>query len=768
MDAAARTAHDSTLQPFSEMEHYKHADELPPEIMADSYDKLERLCLKYMNEDDFSKVEQAYCFAAEKHCNQKRRSGEMYINHPVEVAIILADLKMDCDVVCAALLHDTVEDTETSLADVSGLFGDTVAELVDGVTKLTNIEVDSMDEKQALTLRKMFLAMSKDIRVIIVKLADRLHNMRTLAALREDRRLFKARETMDVYAPLADRLGMSSIKWELEDLSFFYLEPDAYQRIARMVAESREVRERYLAETIKTLTDELNRIGLEGFQINGRSKHYWSIYQKMKRKGKEFSEIYDLVALRVITHSVRDCYSTLGAVHTLWHPMPGRFKDYIAMPKVNNYQSLHTTVIGPTARPLEIQIRTYEMHEQAEYGIAAHWLYKKSGGSSASKTNDAQRLDDQINWLKHSLDWAASDEITDAKEYLHSLKVDLFDQEIFVFTPKGEVMALRAGSTPLDFAYHIHSDVGHRCIGAKISGRIVPFTYQLQMGDQIEIITQKQPNPSRDWLNPNLGYVTTSRGRSKIHAWFRKQDRDKNILAGRQILDDELEHLGISLKEAEKHLLPRYNFNELDELLAAIGGGDIRLNQMVNFLQSQFNKPSAEEQDAAALKQLQQKTWAPQNRSKDNGRVVVEGVGNLMHHIARCCQPIPGDEIVGFITQGRGISVHRADCDQLAELQSHAPERIVDAVWGESYSAGYSLVVRVVANDRSGLLRDITTILANEKVNVLGVASRSDTKQQLATIDMNIEIYNLQVLGRVLGKLNQVPDVIDARRLHGG
>ena len=405
-----------------EMEHYKHADELPPEIMADSYDKLERLCLKYMNEDDFSKVEQAYCFAAEKHCNQKRRSGEMYINHPVEVAIILADLKMDCDVVCAALLHDTVEDTETSLADVSGLFGDTVAELVDGVTKLTNIEVDSMDEKQALTLRKMFLAMSKDIRVIIVKLADRLHNMRTLAALREDRRLFKARETMDVYAPLADRLGMSSIKWELEDLSFFYLEPDAYQRIARMVAESREVRERYLAETIKTLTDELNRIGLEDFQINGRSKHYWSIYQKMKRKGKEFSEIYDLVALRVITHSVRDCYSTLGAVHTLWHPMPGRFKDYIAMPKVNNYQSLHTTVIGPTARPLEIQIRTYEMHEQAEYGIAAHWLYKKSGGSSASKTNDAQRLDDQINWLKHSLDWAASDEITDAKEYLHSLR----------------------------------------------------------------------------------------------------------------------------------------------------------------------------------------------------------------------------------------------------------------------------------------------------------------------------------------------------------
>ena len=359
MDAAARTAHDSTLQPFSEMEHYKHADELPPEIMADSYDKLERLCLKYMNEDDFSNVEQAYCFAAEKHCNQKRRSGEMYINHPVEVAIILADLKMDCDVVCAALLHDTVEDTETSLADVSGLFGETVAGLVDGVTKLTNIEVDSMDEKQALTLRKMFLAMSKDIRVIIVKLADRLHNMRTLAALREDRRLFKARETMDVYAPLADRLGMSSIKWELEDLSFFYLEPDAYQRIARMVSESREVRERYLAETIKTLTDELNRIGLEGFQINGRSKHYWSIYQKMKRKGKEFSEIYDLVALRVITHSVRDCYSTLGAVHTCGIPCPVVLKTISPCPRsiTTNRFTRRLSAHGPSARDSDSNLR---------------------------------------------------------------------------------------------------------------------------------------------------------------------------------------------------------------------------------------------------------------------------------------------------------------------------------------------------------------------------------------------------------------------------
>jgi len=459
----------------------------------------------------------------------------------------------------------------------------------------------------------------------------------------------------------------------------------------------------------------------------------------------------------------------------------------VANPKPNGYQSIHTVVLGPGGKTVEIQIRTKQMHEDAELGVAAHWKYKE-GTTSASAHHSHE---DRIAWLRKLIAW--QEEMADSGEMLDEVRSQVFDDRVYVFTPKGDVVDLPAGSTPLDFAYHIHSDVGHRCIGAKISGRIVPFTYQLQMGDQIEIITQKQPNPSRDWLNPNLGYVTTSRGRSKIHAWFRKQDRDKNILAGRQILDDELAHLGISLKEAEKHLLPRYNFNEMEELLAAIGGGDIRLNQMVNFLQSHFNKPSAEEQDAAALKQLQQKTYAPQGRnSKDDGRVVVEGVGNLMHHIARCCQPIPGDEIVGFITQGRGISIHRADCDQLTELQSHAPERIVDAVWGESYSAGYALVVRVTANDRSGLLRDITTILANEKVNVLGVgrpgaappppriilakekftvlgvASRSDPRQQLATIDMNIEIYNLQVLGRVLGKLNQVPDVIDARRLHGG
>ena len=483
---------------------------------------------------------------------------------------------------------------------------------------------------------------------------------------------------------------MSSIKWELEDLSFFYLEPDAYQRIARMVAESREVRERYLAETIKTLTDELNRIGLEDFQINGRSKHYWSIYQKMKRKGKEFSEIYDLVALRVITHSVRDCYSTLGAVHTLWHPMPGRFKDYIAMPKVNNYQSLHTTVIGPTARPLEIQIRTYEMHEQAEYGIAAHWLYKKSGGSSASKTNDAQRLDDQINWLKHSLDWAASDEITDAKEYLHSLKVDLFDQEIFVFTPKGEVMALRAGSTPLDFAYAVHTEVGNHCVGAKINGAVAPLTHEIKTGDRVEILTNKSSKPSRDWLK----IVKTPSAKSKIRRYFAAATKDDDAAAGRDILAKDLRKRGYGIStprstRALNAVAEQFNYKQLEDLFAAVGAGKVAPRAVGNKVE-QILDPKPEEQlsKAEAIAEVVKQpargsNRKPQKRGKSasNG-IIVKGESNsgLLVRLAHCCNPVTGDDIVGFITRGRGVSVHRANCPNVKGLMEH-PERMIEVEW---------------------------------------------------------------------------------------
>ena len=756
------------------MEHYAHADDLPPEIMADNYDKLERLCRKYMNDSDFSKVEAAYCFAAEKHRVQKRRSGEMYINHPVEVAIILADLKMDCDVVCAALLHDTVEDTETSLGDVAGLFGQTVADLVDGVTKLTNIEVDSMDEKQALNLRKMFLAMSHDIRVIIVKLADRLHNMRTLAALREDRRLFKARETMDVYAPLADRLGMSSIKWELEDLSFFYLEPEAYQRIARMVSESREVRERFLTETIKTLTDELHRGGLSDFQINGRSKHYWSIYQKMKRKGKEFSEIYDLVALRIITQTVGDCYSALGAVHSLWHPMPGRFKDYIAMPKFNNYQSLHTTVIGPTARPLEIQIRTYEMHEQAEYGIAAHWLYKKSGGSTAAKTSDAQRLDDQINWLKRSLDWAAED-VDDPKEYLHSLKVDLFDQEIFVFTPKGEVMSLRAGSTPLDFAYAVHTEVGNHCVGAKINGAVAPLTHELSMGDRVEILTNKNAKPSRDWFN----IVKTPGARSKIRRYFAAATKDDDATSGRDTLAKDLRKRGYGIStqrttRALNEVSAELNYKSLEDLFAAIGAGKLAARAVGNKVQSILD-PTPEdtktkEETFAEIvgKPARGSNRKPRRNKKNSSGVVVKGYADddLLCRLAHCCNPVAGDDIVGFITRGRGVSVHRATCPNVKGLMAN-PERMIDVEWDGAADALFQVEIVVECRDRMGLLKDVTIAIGDAGGKILSAAT-STNREGVATLRFLVEISDASGLDPLLSSIGRVDSVYDARRLMPG
>lgn len=770
-------AEDAPLLPTDRMVHYASADDLPPEIGADHWGKLAALCRKYMSEADAAKVEHAYCFAAEKHVDQKRRSGELYINHPVEVGIILADLKMDCDVVCAALLHDTVEDTETSLADVEEIFGPTVAELVDGVTKLTNIEVDSMDAKQALNLRKMFLAMSRDIRVVIVKLADRLHNMRTLAALREDRRLFKARETMDVYAPLADRLGISSMKWELEDLSFFYLEPVAYQRIARMVSESREARERFLAETIRTLDDELCQAGLTGFQIHGRSKHYWSIYQKMKRKGKEFSEIYDLVALRVITNSVGDCYSVLGAVHSLWHPMPGRFKDYIAMPKFNNYQSLHTTVIGPTARPLEIQIRTYEMHEQAEYGIAAHWLYKSSGGSTASKTGDAQRLDDQINLLKRSLDWAVSDDIDDPKEFLHSLKVDLFDQEIFVFTPKGEVMSLRAGSTPLDFAYAVHTEVGNHCVGAKVNGVVAPLSHELNMGDRVEILTNKASKPSRDWLS----IVRTPSARSKIRRYFAAATKDDDAAQGRDALAKVLRRrgYGISTQRTTRALAAiaeQLNYRQTEDLFAAIGANKLALKAVANKVEAILdpkseaprNDPSVDEVVTEARQQARGSNRRPQRTTRPGSSgVIVQGGGtDMLVRLAHCCNPVAGDDIVGFITRGRGVSVHRANCPNVKGLQAH-PERMIEVGWDGGADALFQVEIVVECLDRMGLLKDVTIAIGDAGGNILSAAT-STNREGIATLRFLVEISDASGLDPLLASISRVDSVYDARRIMPG
>ncbi|WP_192458811.1 GTP diphosphokinase [Musicola keenii] len=705
-----------------------------------------------------------------RYCEEKTQGhpdAMLLLWRGIEMVEILSTLSMDNDSMRAAMLFPLANANVVDEDTLRETFGKNIVNLVHGVRDMDAIrqlkatQNDSVGSEQVDNIRRMLLAMVEDFRCVVIKLAERIAHLREVKDAPEEERVLAAKECTNIYAPLANRLGIGQLKWELEDFCFRYLHPDEYKRIAKLLHERRIDREQYIETFVKNLRGTMELEGLKA-DVYGRPKHIYSIWRKMQKKSLSFDELFDVRAVRVVVERLQDCYAALGIVHTHFRHLPDEFDDYVANPKPNGYQSIHTVVLGPGGKTVEIQIRTRQMHEDAELGVAAHWKYKE-GTASAGRSGYEER----IAWLRKLLSW--QEEMADSDEMLDEVRSQVFDDRVYVFTPKGDVVDLPAGSTPLDFAYHIHSDIGHRCIGAKVSGRIVPFTYQLQMGDQIEVITQKQPNPSRDWLNPNLGYITTSRGRSKIHNWFRKQDRDKNILAGKQILDDELEHLGISLKMAEKLLLPRYNMNSMDELLAGIGGGDVRLNQMVNFLQSKVNQPSAEEQDREALRQLTQKSQQPATRAaaKDNGRIVVEGVGNLMHHIARCCQPIPGDDIIGFITRGRGISIHRADCEQLDDLRGHAPERIVEAVWGESYSSGYSLVVRVTANDRSGLLRDITTILANEKVNVLGVSSRSDVKQQLATIDMEMEIYNLQVLGRVLAKLNQLPDVIDARRLQG-
>ncbi|GKV74876.1 GTP diphosphokinase [Pectobacterium brasiliense] len=704
-----------------------------------------------------------------RYCEQQTQDhadASLLLWRGIEMVEILSTLSMDNDSMRAALLFPLADANVVDEATLEAAFGKNIVDLVHGVRDMDAIrqlkatQNDSGASEQVDNIRRMLLAMVEDFRCVVIKLAERIAHLREVKDAPEEERVLAAKECTNIYAPLANRLGIGQLKWELEDFCFRYLHPDEYKKIAKLLHERRIDRAQYIDDFVKTLRNAMKEEGVQA-EIYGRPKHIYSIWRKMQKKALSFDELFDVRAVRIVVERLQDCYGALGIVHTHYRHLPDEFDDYVANPKPNGYQSIHTVVLGPGGKTLEIQIRTRQMHEDAELGVAAHWKYKE-GTSVGGRSG----YEGRIAWLRKLLAW--QEEVADSNDVLDEVRSQVFDDRVYVFTPKGDVVDLPTGSTPLDFAYHIHSDIGHRCIGAKIGGRIVPFTYQLQMGDQIEIITQKQPNPSRDWLNPNLGYITTSRGRSKIQNWFRKQDRDKNILAGRQILDDELAHLGVSLKAAEKLLLPRYNVNSLDELLAAIGGGDVRLNQMVNFLQSQLKQPSAEELDREALRQLTQKSHQPPARNtKDNGRVVVEGVGNLMHHIARCCQPIPGDEITGFITRGRGISIHRADCEQLDELRASSPERIVDAVWGESYSSGYSLVVRVIANDRSGLLRDITTILANEKVNVLGVASRSDTKQQLATIDMDIEIYNLQVLSRILAKLNQLPDVIDARRQQG-
>jgi GTP pyrophosphokinase len=703
---------------------------------------------------DLRGLEEAYAFAVEHHAGQMRKSGEPFIHHPLEVAMILAGLHLDTATLQAALLHDVVEDSSVSLKEVRKRFGDEVAVLVDGVTKLGRIKFSSFAEAQSQNLRKMLIAMAKDIRVILIKLADRLHNMRTLSALDEEKQRRKAIETMEIYAPLAHRLGISSIKWELEDLAFYYLEPKKFAQIQKMVAESRTAREAYLHQVIDQLSTELEAIGVQS-EISGRPKHLYSIYQKMTQRGKDFSEIYDLIALRVIVDSVKDVYGALGTVHSIWKPMPGRFKDYVAMPKFNMYQSLHTTVIGPAGRPLEIQIRTEEMHRTAEYGIAAHWRYKEGG-----RTDEA--FDERLAWLRQMLEWQT--ELKDPREFMEALKIDLFEDEVFVFTPKGDVISLRKGSTPIDFAYMIHTEVGHHCVGAKVNGSIVTLDYELQMGDRIDILTNKNSWPSRDWL----GIVKTSSARSKIRSYFSRASREDDLVKGKDELMKVLRKQGLGLSgsalgKALDHVARDMNLAEGDDLIAAIGAGKQSPKQVVTklirLIAKESPQPPAPEPEGPVVAPP---TRAPSRRRSTTG-VRVKGIDDVLVRLAHCCNPVPGDTIIGFVTRGRGVSVHREDCPNSRELVTNNPERILEVEWDTGTSTTYQVEIVIEALDRTRLLQDVSVALADAGVNVLSAAISTD-RQGIAYMRFLFELGNMDQLQKVLSTVRGVNGVFDARR----
>lgn len=678
--------------------------------------------------------------ATAAHEGQQRASGEPYIIHPQEVAAILMDLRMDAPTVMAGLLHDVVEDTSITVEDLRQEFGETVAKLVDGVSKLrhvkrkSRIEREDLKEEQAENLRKMFLAMVEDIRVIIIKLADRLHNMRTLHFLPPEIQRRVARETLDIYAPLANRLGIWQLKWQLEDLAFRYLDPEQYHAIAKLLAERRVERAEYLERVISVLKARLAREKISA-RITGRPKHIYSIYTKMQAKGRDFDQIYDVRGVRLIVKEVQECYHVLGIVHSLWRPIPGEFDDYIAMPKDNLYQSLHTAVVCLEGKPLEVQIRTEEMHQVAEYGIAAHWRYKEGG-----KRDD---LGAKVAWLRRATDWR--EEVEDASQFVDSMRSDVFTEPVYVFTPKGDIVDLPKGATPVDFAYLIHSEIGHRCRGAKVDGRLVPLDYQLRTGEQVEILTAKQGGPSRDWMSPHLNYVATQHARQKIRQWFRRQQREENVVAGRDILDREMRRLGFE-QESYAEIAALFNYSKVEDFLAAVGYGDISPAQIANKIDDARSK--GEELKLKAI---------PEATISD---VQVNGVGDLLTRMANCCKPVPGDPIIGYITRGKGITVHRADCANVANLTD--TERLITVSWGRAQEA-YPVVIRIDAFDRSGLLRDIAATVADLGIS-MSTVNVSTNKDQTATIVATMGIKSISQLSSLLSKLQSVRDVLDARR----
>ncbi len=717
--------------------------------MTDPASLLKQLKIRFPPTDQ-QLIERAYNLAAEAHADQRRVSGEPYMRHPLAVAELLADLRMDAVTIAAGLLHDVAEDSEVNIEEIRRLFNPEVARLVDGVTKLTQIDQLSMmgnrdlEYEEAESLRKMFLAMVDDVRVVLIKLADRLHNMRTLGALPEDRRRRLAKETLEVFAPLANRLGIWQIKWELEDLALRYLEPDKYQQIARQIDERRVERERYIAEIISILEKCLKEEKIEA-KISGRPKHIYSIYKKMKRKGLDFDQIYDVRAVRIIVKEVRDCYAVLGIVHSLWSPIPGEFDDFIATPKDNMYQSLHTAVVAPGGKPLEVQIRSEEMHRTAEYGIAAHWRYKEGARRDPAFEN-------KIAWLRQLMDWRQ--EVTDAHEFVDSLKTDVFQDRVYTFTPQGEVFDLPAGSTPIDFAYRIHTEIGHRCRGAKVNGRLVALDYQLKNGDKVEILTAKRGGPSRDWLNPNLGYIKTSRARQKVRQWFRRQNRSENISRGREVLEKELKRLGVEDINFEM-LAKQFSFDKVDDFLAATGFGEINNQQIATKVVKLTQQEKEEEFELPEV--------APPR--PDASDVNVKGVGNLLTRLAQCCSPLPGDDIIGYITVGRGVTIHRKDCPNI--LRREDKERLIEVDWGQATRQTHPVMVKVRAWDRGGLLRDIASLVANEDVNMAAANVVTHKKENMATITATLEITSITQLSRLLAKIERLPNVVEARRQVG-
>ncbi len=706
--------------------------------------------------EDRKQIERAFAFACESHAGQERKSGEDFIIHPLGVARICAGLRLDTATLCAALLHDTVEDTSASLEEVRERFDEEVAQLVDGVTKLTEITFKSRDERQAENYRKMMVAMASDVRVILIKLADRLHNMRTLEALPKQKQQEKARETLEIFAPLAHRLGIHAIKWELEDLAFATLHPRKYEEIKELVAQQRAERERYVTDAGKFLSKELKKVGIEA-EISGRAKHFYSIYTKMTRKGREFNEIFDLTAMRVLVGSVKDCYGAIGIIHSLWKPLPGRFKDFIAMPKANMYQALHTTVIGPEGRPLEIQIRTPQMHDLAEYGIAAHVLYKE--GKDDGDSSDAGK--EKMTWLRQLLE---NEGEADPARFLEALKVDLFEDEVFVFTPKGEVKNLAAGSTPLDFAYSIHTDVGHRCVGAKVNGKIVPLHYQLRSGDIVEVLTAKQGRgPSRDWLK----LVRTSRARNKIRAWFQRESREDAERRGREQLMESLRKQGLPQHKVSgsplfADVIREMGFRKADDFYIALGQSKISTKVVSNKVMQRLKRGEAVEEEPA--EGLLKGTDDSRRRTQEatSYGIKVKGVDSVAVRLAKCCRPVPGDEIVGYVSLGRGITVHREDCRNLSALKK-APERLTEVSWDGDNEASYRVELQVDAWDRTRLLEDLSRTFAEAGLNIL--EARCTTKHPMVKNRFVVEVGDTEQLKGCISRLRNLDSVFDAYRV---